>query len=142
MRPGKNDNASGKAGEVGAFQKIHLHFNRFPAYGKQLNAMRRAGKIPARLVIVTFDWKLARAYPRIVLADDTAPAEINFSFLAGLQVQVVYRLTDAHRVNAVVEAILKVNPSFLATFAVDRVGEEGARALIIPYQEIQTRAAA
>ena len=140
MRPAGNDNASGEAGAVGAFQKIHPHFNRFPAYGKQLSAMRRAGKIPARMVMVTFDWKLARAYPRIVLADDTSPTDLNFNCLAGLPVQVIYRLTDAYRVNAVVEAILKVNPSFLATFAVDRAGEDGARALLIPFTRMQVAA--
>lgn len=123
-------------------KKQHAHFNRFPAYGKLLSAMRRAGKVPARIVQVVFDWKLARAYPRIVLADDIAPTDLNFSYLAGLSVQVIYRSKDAHRVQPVVEEILKAKPCFLATFAVDRAGEEGARALIIPLTKMQMRAAA
>ena len=54
---------------AGDYVSTHPHYKRLPAYGKQLTAMRRAGKIPARMVIVTFDWELARAYPRIVIAD-------------------------------------------------------------------------
>lgn len=109
-----------------------VNYKPFPAFGKQITAMRRSGKIPARMVIVTFNWGIARAYPRIVLTDDDIPTNLNFTFLAGLPVQVIYRNKDSHRVAAVVEEILKVNPCFLATFAIDRAGELGARALLIP----------
>ena len=128
-----NDNALWEQGEVEAFQKIHPHYKQFPAYGKQLMAMRRSGNVPARMVIVTFDWKLARVYPRIVITEDTCPTELNFNYLAGLPVQIVYRSKDAHKIHAVVEEVLKVNPCFLATFAIDRAGETGARMLIIPF---------
>ena len=128
-----NDNALREQGEVGANQISHINCKRFPAYGKQLMAMRRAGQIPASIVIVTFDWKLARVYPRIVITDEAVPAELNFSCLSGLSIQIVYNAADAHRVPAIVEEILKVNPCFLATFAIDRAGETGARMLIIPF---------
>ena len=118
---------------AGSYVNTHPHYKRIPAYGKQLTTMRRAGKTPARMIYVCFDWGLARAYPRIVIADDAIPAELNFDYLAGLPVQVVYRDKDAHKIHAVVEEILKVNPCFLATFAVDRAGEDGARALLIPF---------
>ena len=108
---------------------------RLPAYGRQLMIMRRAGRMPIRMVIVTFDWKLARVYPRIVIANEAIPAELDFSYLSGLPVQVIYRSNDAHKIHAVVEELLKVTPSFLATFAIDMAGETGARMLIIPYQE-------
>jgi hypothetical protein len=133
MRLLRCDNTLREQGEVGAFQKIHPHYKCLPAYGKQLTEMRRSGKIPARMVIVTFDWRLARAYPRIVIAEDAIPKDLNFSYLAGLPVQIVYRSKDAHKIHAVVEEILKINPCFLATFAVDRAGEDGARALLIPF---------
>ncbi len=108
---------------------------RLPAYGRQLMIMRRAGRMPIRMVIVTFDWKLAQVYPRIVIANEAIPAELDFSYLSGLPVQVIYRSNDAHKIHAVVEELLKVTPSFLATFAIDMAGETGARMLIIPYQE-------
>lgn len=133
MRPFKRDNALREQGEVGAMQNTHTYSKRFPAFGKQLSAMRRAGKTPAKIIYVTFDWGLAKAYPRIVLTDDAIPANLNFSYLAGLPVQIVYRVRDAHKIHAVVEEILKVNPCFLTTFAVDRAGEDGARALLIPF---------
>jgi hypothetical protein len=85
------------------------------------------------MVYITFDWGIARAYPRIVLTNNAIPAKLSFSYLAGLPVQIVYRVRDAHKIHAVVEEILKVNPCFLTTFAVDRAGEDGARALLIPF---------
>jgi hypothetical protein len=131
-----------KAARLGAAEgSTHSHYSRFPAYGKQLLALRRSGKVPARMVIVVFDWGLAQTYPRIVLTDDISPAEINFSYLAGLPVQIVYRSKDTDKIHAVVEEILKVNPCFLSTFAVDRAGEDGARALIVPLARMQELAA-
>ncbi|TSA52601.1 MAG: hypothetical protein D4R40_02095 [Nitrosomonadaceae bacterium] len=129
----RRDNALREQGEVGALQNTHQHYKRLPAYGKQLSAMRRVGRSPAKMIYVTFDWGLARAHPRIVIADDAIPAELNFNYLAGLPVQIVYRSKDAHKIHAVVEEILQVNPCFLATFAVDRAGEDGARVLLIPF---------
>ena len=140
MRPLRRDNALREQGEVGTIQNTHPNYKRFPAFGKQLSAMRRAGQTPSKIIYVTFDWGLAKAYPRVVLTNDAIPAELNFSYLAGLPVQVVYRNNDAHRVNAVVEEILKINPCFLATFAIDRAGELGARALIIPFSILREAA--
>ena len=31
--------------------------------------LRHSGRAPSRMIIVTFEWKLARAYPRIVTPD-------------------------------------------------------------------------
>lgn len=125
---------------AGGYVNTHQHYKCLPAYGKQLTVMRRAGKVPAKMIYVCLDWDLARACPRIVIADDAIPAELNFNYLAGLPVQVVFRDKDAHKIHAVVEEILKVNPCFLATFAVDRAGELGARALLIPFSMIQEAA--
>ena len=122
--------------------KLNSNYKRFPPYGKKLMELRRSGKIPARTVMVTFDWKLARAYPRVVIADQTPAARLNFDYLAGLPVEVVYRGNDAHRVSGVVDAILQVNPAFLATFALDLVDTGDAVTLIKPYQITQIAEAA
>lgn len=119
-----------------------LNYKQMPAYGKQLMTMRQSGKAPYRRVMVIFDWDLAKAYPRIVIADDTRPEELNFNYLAGLPVQIVYRRKDAHRVNDVMGAILKINPSCLAIFALDLVDTGDAVTIIKPYQSIQLAEAA
>ena len=126
--------------EAGRETNRDLNSPRLPAYGKQFMAMRKSGRVPSLRVMVTFDWDLANAYPRIVIADDTH--EWNLSFLAGLPVQVVYRRKDAHRVSALVDAILEVNPSCLSTFAIDLVDTGDAVTLIKPYQNIQLAEAA
>jgi hypothetical protein len=115
---------------------------RMPAYGKRIMEMRRSGKVPTNRVMVTFDWSLAKAYPRIVIADDMSADHLNFTYLAGLAVQVVYRQKDAHRISAIVAAILEINPSSLVTFALDLVESGNAATLIKPYQNIQLAEAA
>jgi hypothetical protein len=115
---------------------------RLPAYGKQFMSMRKSGRAPSLRIMAVFDWDLAKAYPRIVIADDTPATELNLSFLAGLPVQLVYRRKDAHRVSALIDAILEVNPSCLSAFAIDLVDTGDAATLIKPYQSIQLAEAA
>ena len=98
-----------------------MNSTRLPAYGKQFMSMRKSGRAPSLRVMVTFDWDLAKAYPRIVIPDDTSAEQLNLGFLAGLPVQVVYRRKDAHRISALIDAVLGVNPSYLSTFALDLV---------------------
>jgi len=114
-------------------------YKRFPAFGKQLMSLRRTGKIPARMVMVVFNWKLARTYPRLVIPNDIVPEELDFSYLAGLPVQIVYCDEDAHKVDAVVQAISKVNPCFLSTFGLDLVDSGESRVIINPFEEIQVQ---
>ena len=102
--------------------------------------MRKSGRAPSLRVMVTFDWELAKAYPRIVIPDDTPAEELNLGFLAGLPVQVVYRRKDAHRVSALIDAILGVNPSCLSTFALDLV--DTGDAVVLIKQSIQLAEAA
>ena len=115
---------------------------RLPAYGKAFMTMRQSGKAPCLRVMVTFDWDLAKAYPRIVIADDTPAEQLSLGFLAGLPVQVVYRRKDAHRISALIDAILEVNPSCLCTFAFDLVDTGDAVTLIKPYENVQLAEAA
>ena len=115
--------------------------NRMPAYGKQLMELRLAGKMPRGIVMVTFGWELAQAYTRIVIPDNTSPDQLNFYYLAGLPVQIVYHRKDAHRVNDVTEAILKINPSWLATLAMDLIDTGNAISIIKPLELPQLEAA-
>ena len=117
-----------------------LNYKRLPPYGKAFMTMRKSGRAPSLRVMVTFDWDLAKAYPRIVSADDTPAEELNLGFLAGLPVQVVYRRKDAHRVSALIDAILGVNPSCLSTFALDLV--DTGDAVVLIKQSIQLAEAA
>lgn len=82
---------------------------------------RQAGRIPSKVVMVVFNWYLGRAYPHIVITEDTNLETLEFGYLSGIPVQIVYSTQDAHRVNAVVQAILAVDPSYLSTFALDLV---------------------
>ena len=63
---------------------------KFPPYGKQLDQLRRKGLIPCLRVIVSTSWGLGAAYPRIVIPDDIPIVNLNFSYLAGLSVQIVH----------------------------------------------------
>lgn len=118
------------------------NYKRLPSYGKALLELRRAGKMPAKRVVVTFSWNIGRAYPRIVLADDTPPEMLEFGFLAGLSVQIVYHKKDAHRINAIAGAILRINPSCLITFGLDLVETGDAMTVIKPFEFTQIAEAA
>ena len=118
-------------------KSCHLEprYKRFPAYGRLLMNLRQAGRIPSQIVMVVFDWEIAKAYPRIVIPNDIPMEKFEFIYLTGLPVQIVYRNKDAHHVDAVTQEILKVNPFFLATFGLDLLDTGKARTLIRPYEE-------
>lgn len=121
---------------------LRSNYKRLPPYGKQFMSIRAAGKAPSKTVMVSFDWDLANAYPRIIIPDDISPSQIEFRYLAGLAVQIIFRGKDAHRVDGLAQEIMKVNPSLLATFALDLVGKEAAMTLIKPYQSEEIAEAA
>lgn len=108
---------------------------RFPAYGKKLMELRHAGKVPSRKIIVTFEWKIAQTYPRIVISDYTSIKNLNFNCLAGLPVEIVYHNKDAHKIDAVAQEILTVNPCYLSILALDLIDTGEARTLLIPCEE-------
>jgi hypothetical protein len=112
-----------------------------PAYGKQIMEMRLAGKMPKGIVMVTFGWELAQVYSRVVIADETPVDQLNFYYLAGLPVQIVYHKRDAHRVNEVAEAILRIGPSWLATLALDLIDTGSAISIIKAFELPQREAA-
>ena len=119
-----------------------LNYTRLPAYGKAFMVMRKSGRAPSLRVMAVFDWDVAKAYPRIVIPVDTPAEQLSLGFLAGLPVQVVYRRKDAHRVSALIDAILEVNPSCLSTFALYLVDTGDAVVLIKPYENVQLAEAA
>ena len=106
----------------------------FPPYGKKLFELRKKGQIPSKLLMVVFNWKLARAYPRIVLTEEIKPQETEFKYLAGIPVQIVFSEKEADRVNGFSQEILKVNPSFLSTFGLHLL-DVGATQILKPLAE-------
>jgi len=117
-------------------------YKRFPPYGKKLMLLRRSGNIPRRMVVVVFDWKLARAWPRIVIPDDMSYEGLNFDYLSGLPIEIAYRSKDAHKVNTVAQEISSINPCFLSILALDLLDTNEARTLIIPCEDYKLRRAA
>ena len=109
---------------------------KFPPYGKKLMQLRNQGKVPNKLLMVVFDWMLARAYPRIVITEEIVPKETEFKCLAGLPVQIVFSQKEAHRVDGFAQEILKVNPSFLCTFGLNLL-DVGAIQILKPLQTPQ-----
>ena len=122
--------------------RLNRNYKRLPPYGKQFMAIRKAGKAPARMVIVAFDWDLGRAYPRIIIPSEISPADLEFIFLAGLCVQITYRNKDAHRVPTVAQEIEKVNPRFLTAFALDLAGSGNAWTIIKSFGSLEIAEAA
>jgi hypothetical protein len=126
-------------------RKLRSNYNppasRMPAFGKQIMQMRLAGKMPKGIVMVTFGWEIAKAYTRIVIPDDLPTDQLNFYYLAGLAVQVVYHRKHADRVNDVADAVLKINPSWLATLALDLI-DTGNALVILKAPELPQREAA
>ena len=95
------------------------HSKRFPAFGKQLMDQRMAGHVPRNSVVVTFDWKIGRAFPCVVIADAVPFDNLELRYLAGLDVIIAYHDQDASRVHVLAQAILAVNPRILQAFAMD-----------------------
>ncbi len=62
-----------------ASENLRSNFTRkYPPFGKKLDELRRRGLIPAMRVIVTTDWKLGAAYPRIVITQEQPLTRLRF----------------------------------------------------------------
>ena len=109
----------------------------YPPFGKQFQKMRQVGNIPARMIMVVFPWKLAKRWPRIVIPDDISYKGLNFDYLAGLPVEIAYKVQDAHKVNIISQDILAVNPSFLSILELDLLDTNEARTLLKPYALVE-----
>lgn len=104
-----------------ASEKAHADFRRFPAFGKQFDALRQKGLIPDKRVIVAFDWNIGKLFPRIIIASDVPASNLQFRYLAGLHVEVVYYDRDAAILPALVDEILKIRPASLSVFNMSAV---------------------
>ena len=113
-------------------------YKRFPPYGKKLMSLRLSGKAPTHVIMVVFSWYIGRVYPRIVIDGDTPIESLEFSYLSGIPVQIVYCCQDTDRVSTVIQAILKVNPSFLSIYALDLVHTGKPTTIIKPFQNGKT----
>lgn len=91
----------------------------FPAYGRQLDQLRKDGCVPVNRVIVSTDWKLGAACARIVVTPDNDPSLLNFSYLAGLSVQIVHHANEADLVRSLIEEIMRIKPRILTVFNFD-----------------------
>ena len=119
------------------FRHLEPKYKRYPAFGKFLMKLRQIGKIPSQVVMVVFDWKVARAYPRIVIDNKTQPEGLEFGYLTGIPVQIVYSDKDAFRVDPLAQIILEIAPSFLSTFGLNLVDTGEATSIIKPLQNSQ-----
>jgi hypothetical protein len=103
---------------AGALLSRLYRVKRFPAFGRQLMQRRMSGEVP-REVIISLSWTLGRAFDRIVIPGDVPAENLDLRMLAGLDVTIAHHAEDAHRVPAVVDAVLAVKPRLLAAINVD-----------------------
>lgn len=92
---------------------------KFPAYGKRLMLDRLQGKIPKNSVVVSFDWKIGAFFPRVVIQKNVNPADLEYRYLAGLDVMLPYHTQDAERAEIALKTILEANPRSLLAFQLD-----------------------
>jgi hypothetical protein len=87
---------------------------RLPAFGRELLDLRRKGLVPnPPEVFVSVDsWDWAKNRTRVVVASDAEPADLDFSFVAGIDVWLGWwpDKTPIERRNATVRAILACLP--------------------------------
>ena len=102
-----------------------------PAHAKEIIESRNRGYVPATRIFVLFNWELGKSYTRIIITDKYPIKDLNFSFLAGLPVEIIYEEKEAYKVAELVHEILKVKPSWLATFGLHLIGgDEPAFAIL------------
>jgi len=95
---------------------------RLPPFGRELMAMREQGLVPANgMCVVSLDsWDYGRAYARCVVTPDLHPGELNFAFVAAIDVVLVHvpTLTTIARRDAFIRELLKCRPTTLRVCAV------------------------
>lgn len=105
--------------------------SRLPAYARPLAELRRHGQRPAsHTVIIRLDcWPpkdrpTTVAWPQVVVARETDPAALDFSFLADLDAVVMFwrRLSAADRLRVLLRSILTASPARLLVLDTERNG--------------------
>ncbi|AEJ01836.1 hypothetical protein Nit79A3_2045 [Nitrosomonas sp. Is79A3] len=97
------------------------HSRKYPPYGKKLDDLRRQGLIAAMRVIVTTDWKLGAAYPRIIITQEQPVTNLQFNYLSGLHAQIVHYDHDNYILESLITEIHSIQPESLSTFNMDAV---------------------
>jgi len=94
---------------------------RLPPFGKDLMTLREQNMVPSNnLVIVSLDsWDYGKRYARVVVPADLDPAILNFAFVAGLDVFLVYdgARTTLERRDAVIRQLLRNRAATLRCLA-------------------------
>lgn len=87
---------------------------RLPPFGRELLELRRKGLVPQGRVVVALDtWNYGKRYARVVVTPELEPGDLDFHFLAGLDlVELVWlpTKTSKDRRDATIRAILAANP--------------------------------
>lgn len=100
---------------------------KLPAFGREILELRRRGLVPANergvaepVYVLVDTWDLAkhRRY-RVVVPKEAEPADLEFAFVAGIDVFVIWRMssTSNARRDAVLRALVAAAPRFL--FVID-----------------------
>lgn len=104
----------------------HAATRRLPAFGLELLDLRYRNLVPkpgwcgAHVLIVVDSWSIAAARWRLIVPAEDDPLALDFRGAAGLDCIIVYnsKVTECERLNAAIRAVLRGNPSSLATFDV------------------------
>ncbi|SNX59266.1 hypothetical protein SAMN06296273_0706 [Nitrosomonas ureae] len=107
--------------------KANSIIKKYPPYGRILDDLRRKGLVPVHRIVVSTDWKLGAAFPRIVIPADAKIDQLIFAYLAGLSVQIVHHNGQEKIVKALVQKILDINPKVLTVFNFDIAQENDQR---------------
>lgn len=89
---------------------------RLPAFGREILELRRRGLRPQGRVILSLDsWHYGEGRARAVITADVDPAALDYSFLAGLDVEIVWlpKVTSAERRDATIRTVLRYAPQRL-----------------------------
>lgn len=91
---------------------------RLPAFGREILELRRRGLRPRGGIILAIDsWNygIGTSRARAVITPDLDPAALDYSFVAGLDVELVWlpKLTPKERLDATIRAVLRCAPQRL-----------------------------
>lgn len=113
---------------------------KYPAYGRQIDDLRKCGMVPALRIVLTYDWAIGRLYPRIVLDRDVDPMQYRFNFLSGLNLQICIHDDDLSLTDSLIQELAKIYPATIALFRFDLVAS-GTPAFSLLFQAKQEAAA-
>lgn len=100
---------------------------KLPPYARELADARKLGmvpELPGGWFLVALGWGASRSvpntarYPRIVLPLDVAIQDYDLRPLAGLDLLLIYEVSDAGRVAEVADCLLAIRPRTLTAFGI------------------------